>query len=330
MLKRLALVSLIFSSALAQSQVSHWTNSAFGKISLDSQNNLTDGTLIPAGISDGCAQFLNDLNNNGAISACVSALLSATSQFAPGGNAGKASSASITDALAGIESTNLCPESLFQGKLAEFYSQCPTELTSGNTNVIEIYDVLYVVIPLKEAICSKDDSDNYCLLQQTNSNSPSGLSNAISDQNPSDMQTVLNNLANNPSVQRRASTAAITPNATTFRDCNLPFLFLQPSLPATQLCVTCTRQIFNSYYNFETAVPYAPGLPQSPLLGGQMALYSAIQNKCGPNFLQSNVEAAGDISGGSLFSSAAPSTNSPDSFASIFLGLMTLAISLAI
>ena len=248
----------------------------------------------------------------------MTALLNATSPFAPGDNAGDASSASITDAIAAIESTDLCPESLFQGKLAEFYSQCPAELTSNpNANVINIYTVLYMVLPMKEAICSKDDNDNYCVLQQTSPNSQSNILSAIAIQGPSSL-----------SVQRRA-TAAITPNATAFRDTNLPFLFRQPSLNATELCTTCTRQIFNVYANFETVVYYAPGLSQSPMLGGQPDLYNAIQNQCGPNFLQSSIQAAGDISGSSLFSSAG-SANSPGSLASTVLGLMTLAITFAI
>jgi hypothetical protein len=241
----------------------------------------------------------------------VTALLHATSPFAPGGNAGDASSASVTTAIAAIQSTDLCPESLFQGKLAEFYSQCPTELTSNsNPDVINIYDVLYMVLPMKEVICSKDDNDNYCVLQPTGPNSDS-------------------NSASSPSVQRSA-TAAITPNMTAFRDSNIPFLFRQPSFSATELCTTCTRQVFNVYANFETAVYYAPGLAQSPMLAGQPDLYNAIQNQCGPNFLQTSIQAAGDISGSSLFSGAGSSANSPGSLASTIMGLMSLAITLAI
>ena len=252
----------------------------------------------------------------------MTALLKATSSFAPGGNAGDASSASITDAIAAIQSTNLCPESLFQGKLAQFYSKCPTELTSNsNANVIDIYNVLYMVLPMKEAICSKDDNDNYCVLQQTCPDSHSDLLSG-----PSGLQS--DNSASSPSAQRRA--AAITPNTTAFRETNLPFLFRQPSLNATELCTTCTRQIFNFYANFETAVYYAPGLAQSPMLAGQPDLYNAIQNLCGPNFLQSSLEAAGDISGSSLFSSAGVSTNNPGSLASTVLGLISLAITFAI
>src|SRR6266550_924495 len=188
----------------------------FGKFSLASQtssNSTTANPLIPSGISANCAQFLNNLDNNSTISTCVNALLNATSQFAPGGNAGSASSASITDALDAIHSTNLCPEYLFRGKLAEFYSQCPEELTTSNsvTGVINIYGVLYAVLPFVGAICSKDDNDNYCLLEKISSSSPSSLA---SDIGTSNTQSVLDSLVNSPSVERRDATTAITPNAT--------------------------------------------------------------------------------------------------------------------
>jgi len=259
----------------------------------------------------------------------VNTLLNATSQFAPGGNAGTASSASITDALDSLQSTNLCPESLFRGKLAEFYSQCPEELTSNSVEgVIDIYGVLYAVLPFVGAICSKDANDNYCLLEKISSSSPSSLASDISLQGTSNTQSILDNLVNSPSVERRDSATAVTPNATTFRDAGIPFLFRLPSLNGTELCTTCTRLIFNSYAKFESAVPFAPGLSQSPLLGGQTDLYDAIVKECGDNFLQSSLEAAGGISSTSLLSGSALTANTPG--ISTVLGLMTLAITFAI
>lgn len=259
----------------------------------------------------------------------MNALLNATSQFAPGGNAGNASSASITDALDALQSTNVCPESLFRGKLADFYSQCPEELTSGSVEgVIDIYGVLYAVLPFVGAICSKDGNDNYCLLEKIGSGSPSSIASDVAVEGTSNTQSVLDNLAINPTVQRRDATPAITPNATTFRDAGIPFLFRLPSLDAAELCTPCTRLIFNSYANFESAVPFAPGLSQSPLLSGQTNLYNAIVNGCGDNFLQSSLEAAGGISSNSLLSGSTITANNPG--ISTILGLMTLAITFAI
>ncbi|KAK2460393.1 hypothetical protein APHAL10511_007558 [Amanita phalloides] len=242
----------------------------------------------------------------------MDSLLSATEKFRPGGNTVTASSTDIDNTIRAICSPAMatsCPDSLMRGELAQFYSQCQKELTTTpNENVIDIYQVLFALSPLKKAVCSKDDNDNYCIRQKIGSNSP-GSSN---------MQSVLNSL-----VITNPRSATVTPNMTTYRDLNIAFLDLTPGLDQSTLCTTCTRQIFNSYYNFEMASPFAPGLSASTLLGGQMDLYHAIQDKCGPNFLQTNIQAAGGISGNSLFSGAAHSAVDPGFFLAV-CGLVTI------
>ncbi|KAF8626658.1 hypothetical protein AX15_004749 [Amanita polypyramis BW_CC] len=311
MLRLFTLLPFVLSSALAQSSTS--------------DSNSTTNPLIPSNINSECSQFLNDLNNNSTIATCTTSLLSATKQFGPGGTATSASSTDIKNALDSICSSsvaNTCPESVIRGKLAEFYSKCPAELTTNpNTDVLNIYDVMYALSPLRSAICSEDDNGDRCVLQKTSS---SGLQAALASGSSSDPQ---NNVAITSPLQRRAaSTVVITPNMTMYRETNLLFLFLQPSLENTTLCTTCTRQISNAYFNFETVVPFAPGISKSNLIGGQLDLYQAIQNKCGSNFLQTNIQAAGGISGSTLFSGAAPTASSPGPFIPAALSFVTLVV----
>ncbi|PFH48850.1 hypothetical protein AMATHDRAFT_64531 [Amanita thiersii Skay4041] len=314
MFKASVFIAIVSSLALAQSQTS------------------TSNPLIPTNISPTCSKFLSGLNSDTKLSSCTASLLAATKQFGPGGNATSASKTDILNAVNTIcspSTSDACPESLIRGKLAEFYTECSTELTTNvNSGVRNIYDVLYTMEPLKDAVCSKNDNDVYCLFQSKNSSaSPTGLRSAVSVQDSS-LTGLLNSLVQQPSLERRAPTEAVTPNMTAFRDSCLPFLFLKPDLDASDLCTSCTRQIFLSYTNFQLSVPYAPGLTKDSLLGCQLDLYNGIQNTCGANFLQTNIQAAGGISGGTLFS-AAPQNINAGEFKQVLaavLSMMTLAV----
>jgi len=313
MLKHFAILTLAVSATLAQ------TN--------NSTSNSTADPLIPTGISQGCSSFLNTLNNDPTLSSCTKTLLSATTQFGPGGNATDKSTSAINstvDTICSASSMSSCPDSFFRDKLVDFYAQCSAELTS-NSAVIKIYDVVYGLIPFRNAICSKDDNDNYCLTQKTNT-STSGVKTYLAGQDKS--QELLHHLYNDPSLQARAasSSSGVTPNMTTFHDTNLLFFFLKPNMTEQDLCTTCTRKVFMCYFNYETLVPFAPGLTASQLLGGQPDLYKGIQSTCGPNFLQANIQAAGGISDGTLFNSANPATRRPGLVTTVTLGLATLAI----
>jgi len=124
------------------------------------------------------------------------------------------------------------------------------------------------------------------------------------------------------------TTTALIPNVTTYRDTDLVFLFLEPSMSTTQLCTTCTRNILTPYITFESSLPYAPGLNSSLLLGGQSALYNAILEDCPTGFMSGAVQAAGGLSSGVL-SGSAPRTVSADVslLVSAMLGAAGLVIS---
>ncbi|PIL25822.1 hypothetical protein GSI_11575 [Ganoderma sinense ZZ0214-1] len=255
-------------------------------------------TLIPSGIGSSCSSFLNEFNQDTTLTTCTSALITASGAFAPATNATATtlSSSNAKTALAAVcTASSACSESSFRSKLADFYKACTDELTSSqNKDVIRTYDVLYSLIPLKNAVCSKDDSGNYCVtsIGSTTSQSASQLASISSFISVSAVATTSN--------ARRAEqvVAAVAPNATTFANNNLLFLLLQPSLSKDALCQTCTRNVITSYISFESSTPYAPGLAASVLLGGQSALYQAVQSTCGSTFLSGAVAAAAGLSGG--------------------------------
>lgn len=165
-------------------------------------------------------------------------------------------------------------------------------------DVRNIYDVLYSLLPLKESVCSKDDSGNSCV------NGPSTSTRDFdedSDKSPfglSDILALFYIKKDNGALMRRDQ-LDITPNFTAIYEANILFVFFSSNLTASQLCVTCLRQILTAYINFESSVPFAYGINNSVLLSSQPALYTAVQDKCPQNFLSGAVEAAGGLSGSS-------------------------------
>jgi hypothetical protein len=267
--------------------------------------------LIPSGISSSCTDYLTSLNNATDFIACTTPFTAALEQFAPGASS---TSPSVTDALSTLcqsDAFSGCPQSTVTAQLGSFYAACSVELTSSpNDAVKSLYDVLYSLVPLRSAICSKDDSGNYCATQLSNSSSTGSVN--IVDPEKSQQQTLLQQYLysttdGGAALRRDVSntTSALVPNTTTYQNTNLLFLFLSPDMPASELCTTCCRNIITPYITFESSCPYALGLSNSLLLSGQVPLYNNITSKCGSSFLSGALQAAGGISSGML-SGAAP------------------------
>jgi hypothetical protein len=208
--------------------------------------------------------------------------------------------------------------------LSSFYSSCQAELTSKdsyNSQIRELYDILYVVNPLQGAVCAIDSANQeYCVneiiaAEKANATgsasaapSASGVTNGtllsnlavVGDWSPvsiaaenlyltiatgaSSLSKRVVNMISSRQAQQSFATI-ITPNATTYRNTNLPFLFLDPSMSSKALCTPCTREIMVAYIKWESKQPYALGLSQSPILGGQSALWSAINSTCGATYV---------------------------------------------
>lgn len=150
-----------------------------------------------------------------------------------------------------------------------------------------------------EAVCSQDGSNNYCvntIAAQAASASPGLLAN---------VQAFLSVVIQLPFSKRSAASpfsssgAYSTPNATTFQDSSIPFLFLTPNTPESTLCSACSSAVLKPYLDFESSIANALGVTNSPLLGGQKALWTAVQKQCGTSFTNGVVANAG----------AAPSNN---------------------
>ncbi|OCF35644.1 hypothetical protein I316_02699 [Kwoniella heveanensis BCC8398] len=330
----------------------------------NAQSNSTN-TLIPSNITSSCSTFLTSLNNDGTLSSCVTPLINATASFSPTSGANLTDD-SINYTLASLcKKSSGCSDSTIRGWLADFYSQCYTELTSTteyNEDVRELYDILYVVNPLKAAVCSVNSANqDYCVNEivaseaaasGTASNS-TAAANSTASANATESATnatgnaLFASFASTDSILTPVQIAAqnlyievstgassltkrfvdtvlsrqeaqsvnmatiITPNATTYRSTNLPFLFLQPEMTSSALCTPCTREVLVAYVKWETQVPYALGLKQSPILGGQSALWSAINGTCGQSFVNAIMSQVG----------AYASNSSSGADRTVFLGL---------
>lgn len=178
----------------------------------------------------------------------------------------------------------------------------------------EIYDLLYVVQPLREVVCTKDNTTQAFCVQSlsaalgTSANTTSvALPSSSSNGTASNVTLVSTNVVLTPSspeafaaahlsisfgkrssvghqLHARAdssSSATTYPNTTTYQATNLPYLFLQPTSPLAALCSSCAQAVFTAYASWEYRTPYALGLSASPILGGQAALWQGARTTCG-------------------------------------------------
>ncbi|KZT69670.1 hypothetical protein DAEQUDRAFT_248423 [Daedalea quercina L-15889] len=279
---------------------------------------LASSALIPSGISSTCSSYLESFDQDTSLESCLSPVIQATSQFGASGNSTTdPTSSAVSSALSSLCSATACSSQTVRSKLSSLYTACTAELTSNlNKNVLLTYDVLYSIIPLQQAVCSKNSNGDYCVLSiaGSNSSSSSGTNDAVSAATSESFSSIADYLysdASSSSVSRRDSsqtTVSIVPNTTTFAQNNLLFLFFSSNLSSSELCTTCARNVMTAYTNFESSVPYAPGISSSTLMSGQTALYKGIISTCGSSFMNSAAQAAGAISGGETASNSAPSS----------------------
>lgn len=245
---------------------------------------------------------MTNLDSDPQILSCTKAFISTVTNFGVGSDSGTVSTSTVTSALNSLSSSlSACSESVIRSKLTDFYSACSNELISSpNSDVIRAYDVLYVLLPFSQAVCTKDDSGNYCVLEVGSNSTKTLLSGSPNSPPADDLSSPL------PSGNsRRGQESVVIPNVSQFRSLNLVFLGISSSLASDQLCKPCTRNVLNQYIQFMSAIPYAPGIANSPLMGGETDLYNAVQQKCGAPFLSGSVQAAGGISGDVLHGGAA-------------------------
>ncbi|CAE6420053.1 hypothetical protein ACGC1H_004853 [Rhizoctonia solani] len=254
--------------------------------------------LLPTDISAGCSTFLTALNSNTTVANCMSSLNTVLYSFTS--DSGSASAVSQT--LDSLCTSNTCNASIIRAKLAEFKDACSDDFAT-NDMVAKQYDIWYSLIPYRSAICAKDTS-TYCLL---NPGTSSSSSSTYQNTRRSDVTYAAGHLTN--AVHKRAQTV-IMPNTDTYRNSHLMYLFISPEMDQEHLCTACAQQIISKYVAFETATPYALGLKQSPLLGGQSELWAAMQGKCSADYMNQVKNIAGVPSADALADGAVVTTAS--------------------
>lgn len=261
----------------------------------------TSSSIIPTtGVSSGCSSFLTTLNNDTAIQTCTAPLLSATQFYANATSAAKNSTAANTTSSATALSSSLeklcatntgCDSGLIRQLLSQFWTACDSEIRAKNADVLAIYDVLYLLNPFHEAVCTRDDSNNYCVL------------NIASDSASQNSTTKRSLSTEEGQLHRRQAVASENLNGTSLGSSNIAFLFLKTISDKAVLCSSCAKNVMASYISFETSIPYAIGLANSNILGNQAALYKAMQDTCGADF----TTAVNTVAGTTAFASVSGS-----------------------
>ncbi|KZT41042.1 hypothetical protein SISSUDRAFT_1043341 [Sistotremastrum suecicum HHB10207 ss-3] len=290
--------------------------------------------VIPTDISSGCSSFLAQLNNDSSVQACLSPILSATSAFTPTNLPDATQLSSALSTLCAPAVAAACPQTLLRSQLASFQSACSAELTNSPEGTVRaFYDFLFSITPFQQAVCSKDSTGKYCVQQIGSVNGASANDGAISGYIQL-AKSWLSSVFALPLARRGASNstaAAYSPNATTYATTGLPYLFLTPSSPSAELCSACAQAVLAPYVTFETAVPYAFGINNSPLLGKQSTLWSAISSGCGGSVtgsISQNAGASLDGAAGALGSGATTVKAGSIGLLGALVGLVAMAASL--
>ncbi|GAA5941260.1 hypothetical protein JCM1841_003613 [Sporobolomyces salmonicolor] len=157
------------SSSVAANASASATSSATSPASTNAGSN----PLIPTTISPKCQSFLGYLNADPSVSSCTSPLLSALSSFQPSSTSSYAASSSeVSTALSDLCSASSCDDGTMRSLLTQFNGNCSAELQAKNDVVLGSYDALYVLTPLRDAICAQDGSGTYCLMDITSGSMP--------------------------------------------------------------------------------------------------------------------------------------------------------------
>ncbi|UZJ51260.1 hypothetical protein CBS101457_000580 [Exobasidium rhododendri] len=266
----------------------------FSAMSAMAQNttNTTTSSLIPTDISPACTTFMTNLNSDPLIATCTAPLLSATQYYANATSTTSnttSSAAALTSSLSQLCDNNTgCDSDLIRTYLSQFWTACDTEIRAKNVGVQDVYDVLYLINPFHEAVCTKDDSNNYCVL-----NIATDTASKAADNTTTSRRSLFTNDDHSNLKRQDASETASAIEGSSLSSTNIAFLFLQTTSAKSVLCSSCSKNILAAYISFETSIPYAIGLANSDILKGQSALYSTMKSTCGDDFTTSINEAAG-------------------------------------
>lgn len=222
---------------------------------------------MPNNVSASCATFLTSLDSNKDVQSSASSLNSALSAF----TADKYASATSGQVSAAL--TSLCggglSDTAIKKQLTSFASACGDELTGDSPNdaVRSTYDNLYVLAPLKNAICTKTDTNAFCAASIT------------------------------PGSSSQVTVGSVD---SMYHGTSLAYLFVDPTASKDVVCTGCTKSILSAYTSFEMSTPYAFGLSKSGILGGQQAVWQGVLDTCGSSFFAATGTAAAASGNGAL------------------------------
>jgi len=217
----------------------------------------TTNSLIPANVSPGCQTSLSNLNTDSNLKGCISSIVSATSAVTNQASS-SLSSSTVTNALDSLCSAQAsCSTTGLRQLLTDVGVQCASDF--DNSNVVSgTYDILYTLLPLWDAMCTKDTSSgSYCAAQAS---STGNQTLDLSGYNPE-------LLFGSPIGDFGAD--------------SLPFFFVPSDAPSSLLCSQCFTGVMQSYISFEAILQYEMGVNQSPLLQNQGQLWKAFHSQCG-------------------------------------------------
>jgi len=214
---------------------------------------------IPSGISQTCTDYLKAFNTDAKIQSCITPLLTATARFLPSANM-QSNKDDIKWAMDQMcDPKAACKQSDIQTAVTSFYAACQGELVSGSQpSVGTTFELLYAIIPMRNAVCSKSTDGSYCL---SKAKKAGGHAKRADDQ---------------------AQMSQINPEV--WNQNNVQYLFMDVNQSVEQLCTACTKQILVAYVSYENAQTFPLGISNSKILGGQKQLWQAITAKCPADF----------------------------------------------
>ncbi|KAL9935526.1 hypothetical protein V8E36_005874 [Tilletia maclaganii] len=287
---------------------------------------------VPNNAEPACRDFLEALKNDNSLDACMKPLMNATSLYRNGSQSA-AAAAQLTPTLQQLCSEASCDSTAIRKSLTDFWGACRNDIVNQLLGVYNTYDFLYILLPFKDAICSTDSNQNYCLLNVAKAASASSKRSTPDDEDEDDedandlnvtptpeevaqlqrrerdeyhanlMARMRTQNPAAPSFLRRQSTGSNDDDDNVIDGAddtnngtdtnNVAFLFVKPDASKDILCSECVQNILAGYIKFEVSVPYAVGLSSSLFLRGQSDLYKAAQEKCGEDFTRKANQIAG-------------------------------------
>ncbi|PKI83583.1 hypothetical protein MVES1_002592 [Malassezia vespertilionis] len=246
--------------------------------------------LIPTNISSTCGTFLTQLDQDNFFQQCTEPLIQATDIYtnATEGNTDAASLSESLDSL--CRHSEGCEKSLVRQYISQFWDNCEAELEENDPSVMDLYNYIYIFNPFRDAICSRDKKNTYCLqsLSPFMASSPQPARRSVAADVVSDDEFWSQIMASIP-------TSNGTQDAAESLDPLQVFMFLSPSSSKDMLCSECAQHVLASYIAFEMGSPYALGLDRSDVLQSQQGIYEKARKECGQAFVdavnqQANVQ----------------------------------------